>query len=78
MGLALSGKYRGTEYARSMKQYVANLQGACGGLYMGDEAAIRGGFWQRAYFSNFGTTIGGGTTEVQANIIAEHVLGLPK
>jgi alkylation response protein AidB-like acyl-CoA dehydrogenase len=39
---------------------------------------VSGGFWQRAYFSNFGATIGGGTTQVQANIVAEHVLGLPK
>ena len=41
-------------------------------------AAVSGGFWQRAYFNNFSTTIGGGTTQVQANIVAEHVLGLPK
>jgi len=54
------------------------MQGAQGALFMGDDDAYRGGFWQRAYFSNFGTTVGGGTTEVQANIIAEHVLGLPK
>ena len=78
MGLALSVKYRGTEYGRRMKQYAASQQGALGGLYVGDESALRGGFWQRAYFSNFGATIGGGTTQVQANIIAEHVLGLPK
>ena len=45
---------------------------------VGDADAVSGGFWQRAYFSNFGATIGGGTTQVQANIVAEHVLGLPK
>ena len=78
MGLPLSSKYRGTEYARRMKLFAAAMQGAHSGLYVGDEQAHRGGFWQRAYFSNFGATIGGGTTEVQANIIAEHVLGLPK
>ncbi len=78
MGLALSGKYRSTEYARRLKQYTANKQGARGALYVGDQEAVKGGFWQRAYFSNFGATIGGGTTEVQANIIAEHILGLPK
>ena len=78
MGLALSGKYRSTEYARRLKRYTANKQGARGALYVGDREAVKGGFWQRAYFSNFGATIGGGTTEVQANIIAEHILGLPK
>jgi alkylation response protein AidB-like acyl-CoA dehydrogenase len=78
MGLALSVKYRGTEYERRMKQYTASKQGAQSALYVGDADAVSGGFWQRAYFSNFGATIGGGTTQVQANIIAEHVLGLPK
>jgi alkylation response protein AidB-like acyl-CoA dehydrogenase len=78
MGLALSVKYRGTEYERRMKHYTASKQGAQSALYVGDEDAVSGGFWQRAYFSNFGATIGGGTTQVQANIVAEHVLGLPK
>ena len=78
MGLALSSKYRGTEYARRMKLFGAAMQGGHSALYVEDPEAIRGGFWQRAYFSNFGATIGGGTTQVQANIIAEHVLGLPK
>ena len=78
MGLALSVKYRGTEYERRMKQYTASKQGALSALYVGDADAVSGGFWQRAYFSNFGATIGGGTTQVQANIVAEHVLGLPK
>src|SRR6056300_1273989 len=78
MGLALSTTYRWTEYARRMKLFTAAMQGGHSALYVGDEDAYQGGFWQRAYFSNFGATIGGGTTEVQANIIAEHVLGLPK
>ena len=78
MGLALSVKYRGTEYERRMKQYTASKQGAQRALYVGDDDAVSGGFWQRAYLSNFGATIGGGTTQVQANIVAEHVLGLPK
>ena len=78
MGLPLSSKYRWTEYARRMKLFTASMQGAHSALYVGDEEACQGGFWQRAYFSNFGATIGGGTSEVQANIIAEHVLGLPK
>jgi alkylation response protein AidB-like acyl-CoA dehydrogenase len=78
MGLPLSSKYRGTEWARRMKLFGTAMQGASSSLYMGDGDAYRGGFWQRAYFSNFGMTIGGGTTQVQANIIAEHVLGLPK
>ena len=78
MGLPLSGKYRGTEHQRRLRQFAVSAQGAGGSLFVDDAEAHRGGFWQRAYFTNFGATIGGGTTEVQANIIAEHVLGLPK
>ena len=76
--LPLSSKYRSTEYARRMRQFAVNMQGASGGLYVGDEDAPAGGFWQRAYFNSFSATIGGGTSQVQANIVAEHVLGLPK
>lgn len=76
--LMLSSKIRTTEYARRMRQFAINLQGADGSLYVGDDDARQGGFWQRAYFNAFSATIGGGTSQVQANIVAEHVLGLPK
>jgi alkylation response protein AidB-like acyl-CoA dehydrogenase len=61
-----------------MRQFAINLQGAAGALYVGDDEARQGGFWQRAYFNSFSATIGGGTSQVQANIVAEHILGLPK
>lgn len=76
--LPLSTKLRYTESTRRMRQLAVNLQGADGGLYVGDDAARQGGFWQRAYLNSFAATIGGGTSQVQANIIAEHILGLPK
>lgn len=76
--LPLSNKLRFTESTRRMRQLAINLQGADGGLYVGDEGARQGGFWQRAYLNSFSATIGGGTSQVQANIIAEHILGLPK
>ncbi len=76
--LALSRKLRWTEHTRHMRQFAIGLQGAAGSLYVGDNQARQGGFWQRAYFNSFSATIGGGTSQVQANIIAEHVLGLPK
>lgn len=78
MSLPLSYKLRISEYQRRMRQVAIQLQGARGGLYVGDEDAVAGGFWQRAYFNNFATTIGGGTSQIQANIIGEQVLGLPK
>ncbi len=76
--LALSGKLRSSEFQRRMRQYAVQLQGAHGSLYVGDEDVPASGFWQRAYFNNFSATIGGGTSQVQANIVGERVLGLPK
>ncbi len=76
--LPLSRKLRASEMSRRMRKLAINLQGAHGALYVGDPQARQGGFWQRAYFNSFSATIGGGTSQVQANILAEHVLGLPK
>jgi alkylation response protein AidB-like acyl-CoA dehydrogenase len=76
--LPLSSKLRTTEYQRRMRQLAVATQGGHGSMYVGDERAVSGGFWQRAYFNNFSTTIGGGTSQIQANIVGEHVLGLPK
>ena len=76
--LPLSNKIRTTEYQRRMRQLAVATQGGHGSMYVGDEKAVSGGFWQRAYFNNFSTTIGGGTSQIQANIVGEHVLGLPK
>ena len=78
LSLPLSSKLRWTEYTRCMRQFAINAQGADGALYVGDDRAPEGGFWQRAYMNSFSATIGGGTSQVQANIVAEHVLGLPK
>ncbi|MGB0288866.1 acyl-CoA dehydrogenase family protein [Aequoribacter sp.] len=78
MALPLSTKLRWTEHARRMRLAAVRLQGAGGSLYVQDSQAIQGGFWQRAYMQSFSATIGGGTSQVQANIVAEHVLGLPK
>ncbi|MFT4520847.1 MAG: alkylation response protein AidB-like acyl-CoA dehydrogenase [Halioglobus sp.] len=76
--LPLSNKLRASELTREMRKLAVNLQGAEGALYVGDDEVRQGGFWQRAYFNSFSATIGGGTSQVQHNIIAEHVLGLPK
>jgi alkylation response protein AidB-like acyl-CoA dehydrogenase len=78
MSLPLSHKLRWTEYTRRMRQFAIDAQGADGALYVGDNRAREGGFWQRAYLNSFSATIGGGTSQVQTNIVAEHVLGLPK
>lgn len=76
--LQLGSKRAGTEFTREMRRIAAGMQGLQGGLYMGDEDAVDDGFWQYAYMNAFNATIGGGTSQIQANILAEHVLGLPK
>ena len=36
------------------------------------------GVWTGPYLQSFAYTIGGGTTDIQRNIVAERVLGLPR
>lgn len=76
--IPLSSKLRGTEHRRRLFQFALSLQGANGARWVGDSEVINRGKWQRSYFNAFSGTIGGGTSQVQANIVGERVLGLPK
>ena len=76
--IGLSSKLRRTEHMRRLYQFSLALQGANAVRWVGDADAVDGGKWQRAYFNAFSATIGGGTSQIQANIIGERVLGLPK
>jgi alkylation response protein AidB-like acyl-CoA dehydrogenase len=78
MSLPLSGKIMSTEFIRRFAEFAVSLQGQAGAYSVGEPEAIDGGVWPRAYLNSFSATIGGGTSQIQANIIAEHVLGLPK
>ncbi len=78
LGLSLINKLARTELVRELTQFALQFQGSKAGYYVGDAQAIDGGFWHRAYLNSFSATIGGGTSEIQRNIIGEHVLGLPK
>ena len=77
-GLPLMDKLAKTEFAREINQYALTLQGTRGAYYVDEPNAIDGGWWHRSYLNAFSATIGGGTSQIQRNIIGEHVLGLPK
>ncbi len=76
--IPMSNKYVATEFFRELNQFALTLQGANGAFYVGDPSAVDGGRWHRSYFNSFSATIGGGTSQIQQNIIGERVLGLPK
>jgi alkylation response protein AidB-like acyl-CoA dehydrogenase len=76
--IMLSNKVVRTEMNRRVGKFSYSLQGTAANYYVGDKAAPVGGRWQRAYFQAFSGTIGGGTTQIQKNILGERVLRLPK
>jgi len=78
MALPLSSKLVRSEFYRRVNQFALSLQGNRSGYYVGEEASHDNGKWQRAYFQAFSATIGGGTSQIQRNIVGERVLGLPK
>ena len=67
-----------TEFAREINQYALTLQGTRSAYYVDEPNALDRGGWHRSYLNAFSATIGGGTSQIQRNIIGEHVLGLPK
>jgi alkylation response protein AidB-like acyl-CoA dehydrogenase len=54
---------------------VMALQGAAGVLY--DDDAIERGYWVQQFLIQWSSRLGGGTEQVQRNVIGERVLGLP-
>jgi acyl-CoA dehydrogenase len=54
---------------------VVALQGSAGLLH-GDDA-VNGGYWQNMFLSQWSSRLGGGTEQVQRNVIGDRVLGLP-
>ena len=60
-----------------MADFAVELTGMAGVQLGGDDAAD-GGSWARSSLGWPGVVIGGGTPNIQRNIIAERILGLPK
>lgn len=71
-------KLLGCELNHQIAGLAIDALGAYGLLYHGDEEARSGGSWQRLFMFDLGLIIGGGTAQIQKNIIAERGLGLPR
>lgn len=78
MSLALGSKLSSTDFYQRLNAFAISLQGTRGAYYVDDPSAHDNGIWQRGYLNSFSATIGGGTSQIQRNIIGEHVLGLAK
>lgn len=66
-----------SELTKDLLSQSISLQGHQGILWKEDAVAGQS-YWQDNYLYSFGQTIGGGTSEIQKNTIAERILGLPK
>src|SRR5207248_1070155 len=65
------------EHGQHVMQLAKDLAGAHGMLADKGPFGGPGGEWARGFLFSAALTIGGGTSEVQRNIIGERILGLP-
>ena len=71
-------KLNGCELNHQMAGLAIDVLGELGLLYDGSPYLRDGGFWQARYMLDLGLIIGGGTAQIQKNMIGERALGLPK
>ena len=67
-----------SELNQRMHEFVMALEGPASQLTRGSKYAVESGRWQHGFLRSRGNTIEAGTSEIQRNIIAERVLGMPK
>ncbi len=75
---ALVTKLAGCEVSHQIAGLAIDAMGELGVLYDGAKHLRAGGGWQIHYMFSLGLIIGGGTAQIQKNIIAERGLGLPR
>jgi len=71
-------KLEGCEVSHQIAGLAIDAMGELGVLYDGARHERAGGGWQSHYMFSLGLIIGGGTAQIQKNIIAERGLGLPR
>jgi alkylation response protein AidB-like acyl-CoA dehydrogenase len=71
------GKLLSCPLLEDMADFAVARHGLAGSLEPDDEHAVAGN-WLRLAYQARGTSIAGGTTFIQRNIVAERVLGLPR
>jgi alkylation response protein AidB-like acyl-CoA dehydrogenase len=67
-----------SELNQRMMELVMELEGPASQLMRGSPYAVESGRWQHHFLRSRANTIEAGTSEIQRNIIAERVLGLPR
>jgi alkylation response protein AidB-like acyl-CoA dehydrogenase len=71
-------KLQATELNHQLATLAVDVMGELGLLYEGSPYARANGAWQKRFMFDLGMIIGGGTAQIQKNIIAERGLGLPR
>jgi alkylation response protein AidB-like acyl-CoA dehydrogenase len=71
-------KYYGTELRHELEGFAVDVMGEIGTLYESSPHLRDKGSWQFLYMYYLGLIIGGGTSQIQKNIIAERGLGMPR
>ena len=71
-------KLHWSEFHQRMQEFALELEGPASQLIRESPYAIRDGLWQYTFLWSRSDTIYAGTSEIQRNIIAQRVLGLPK